>query len=110
MILPVKISIADSTELAYTIDITCKGARLAGVHKSLQPGETITLNRGSQKGKFRIIWVKQLGANEMQAGIEAFEPQPRFWGVDLSDGEQAAKNDVQALMTLLSRAPASKKG
>jgi hypothetical protein len=51
---------------------------------------------------FRIAWVRQLSPNELQAGVEALEPQSNFWGVDLSDREREAKKQTQALMTLLS--------
>ena len=40
--------------------------------------------------------------NELQAGVEALEPQNSFWGVNLSD-DLGAKKDTEALMSLLSR-------
>jgi hypothetical protein len=67
----------------------------------LQPGATISLQRGSKKAEFRVLWIRQLGPNELQAGIESLVPQNNFWGVNLSD-ELETKNDMQALLTLLS--------
>jgi len=99
MVLPVKVSIAKVTHLAHTIDITHAGARLGGLRAQLQPGMTVNLQRGQQKAKFRIAWVRQLAPNELQAGIECLEPHPNFWGVDLSDCE--SKKDMQALLTFL---------
>jgi len=49
--------------------------------------------------------VQQLGANEVQAGVECLEPQDGFWGVDLSDREREVKQDVKALMSIMSDQP-----
>ena len=61
----------------------------------------VRLQRGSKKAGFRVQWVRQLGPNEVQAGVESLEPQNNFWGVNLSD-EAEAKKDMQTLLTLLS--------
>jgi hypothetical protein len=101
MVLPIKVSVDKVTHLAHTVDITPRGARLGALRTQLQPGMIIGLQRGSSKAEFRVQWIRQLGPNELQAGVESLEPQNNFWGVDLS-GEREAKNDVQALMTILS--------
>jgi hypothetical protein len=102
MVLPVKISVGKVTGLAHTIDITPSGARLGALRTQLQPGTTISLQRGPKKAQFRIEWIKQLAPNELQAGIEALEPQNNFWGVNLAD-DLDAKKDMETLMSLLSR-------
>jgi hypothetical protein len=102
MVLPVKISVGKVTGLAHTIDITPSGARLGALRTQLQPGTTISLQRGPKKAQFRIEWIKQLAPNELQAGIEALEPQNNFWGVNLAYGLDA-KKDMETLMSLLSR-------
>jgi hypothetical protein len=102
MVLPVKISVGKVTGLAHTIDITPSGARLGALRTQLQPGTTISLQRGPKKAQFRIEWIKQLAPNELQAGIEALEPQNNFWGVNLAD-DLDAKKDMATLMSLLSR-------
>jgi hypothetical protein len=101
MVLPVKVSIDAVTHLAHTVDITQNGARLGALRTDLQPGAIVVLQRGSQRAKFQIAWIKQLGPNELQAGIESLQPQGNFWGVDLSDEVPETKKE-QALMTLLS--------
>jgi PilZ domain len=103
MVLPVKVSTDKGTLLAYTVDITDSGARLGGLRAQLQLGMTVSLQRGSQKAKFRIAWVRNLAPNELQAGVECLEPRSNFWGVNLSDRENEVKKDMQALMTLLTR-------
>jgi len=102
MVLLVKVTLDTVNHLAHTVDITHTGARLGGLRTQLQPGIIITLQRGSKKAKFRIAWIRQLAPNELQAGIESLERQKDFWGVDLSDQELKAKEDVKAFMTLLS--------
>jgi len=106
MVLPVKVLIDQVTHLAHTVDITESGARLGALRTQLQPGMIISLQRGSQKAKFQIAWIRQLAPNELQAGIESLQPQNSFWGVDLSArGPEVKKEAQQALMTLLSDSP-----
>jgi hypothetical protein len=102
MVLPVKVSIDKVTHLAHTIDITHTGARIGGLRAELQPGMIVSLQRGSNKAKFRIAWIRQVATNELQFGVESLEMQNNLWGVDLSDRERQAKKDIQALMTILS--------
>ena len=101
MVLSVTVSLDKVTYLAHTIDITHTGARIGGLRAGLQSGMIISLQRGSNKAKFRIAWIRQVAPNELQAGVESLELQNNFWGVDLSE-KREAKNDVQALMTMLS--------
>jgi hypothetical protein len=102
MVLPVKVTVDKITHLAHTVDITPSGARLVAYRTPLQVGMIVSLQRGPNKLKFRVEWIKQLSPNELQAGIEALEPQDNFWGVNLS-GDIDAKKDTEALVSLLSR-------
>jgi hypothetical protein len=102
MVLPVKVSVDNVTQLAHTVDITPTGARLGALRTQLQPDMIVSLQRGSKKAEFRVQWIRQLGPNELQAGIESLEPQNNFWGVNLSD-ELEVKKDMQTLLTVLSR-------
>lgn len=103
MVLPVKVTLDSVNHLAHTVDIARTGARLGGLRTQLQSGAIICLQRGSKKAQFRIAWIRRLGPNELQAGIESLEMQENFWGVDLSDQSHVAKDEMKALMTLLSR-------
>lgn len=103
MVLPVKLAAADGvTSLAHTIDITIEGARIAGLRQELQPGNQITLRRGSHKARFTVVWVGQLGSGEMQAGLKCVDRIDAFWGVDLHSDDQKAANDTKMLLELLS--------
>src|SRR6267154_3280362 len=102
MVLPVKVLIDQTTHLAHTVDITDSGARLGALRTQLRPGTIISLQRGSQRAKFQIAWVRQLAPNELQAGIESLQPQAGFWGVDLSTRPEVKKDAQQAMMSLVS--------
>jgi len=101
MVLPVKVKFGDNNAFVHTMDISFTGARLGGFREQLQPGTTLNLTRGAQRAKFRIVWVQQIGDREFHAGIEALEPQEKFWGVDLSAQDRDNKKSVEALMSLL---------
>jgi hypothetical protein len=99
MVLPVKVTLSGSTYLAHTCDLTSRGARNGGLRSTLQPGETVCLQRGSKKANFKVIWIQQLGTNEVQVGLEAQELPANFWGVDLSQAEQK-NNSTDAILAL----------
>ncbi len=85
-------------QLAHTVDISPIGGRLGGLRVSLLPGQTIMLERGQTKSRFRVVWTKQLGPGETQAGIESVAFEKTVWGVELPDqltssgGSQARNN------------------
>ena len=101
MVLPVKVSISGTTHLAHTFDLTYVGARLGGLHTELKTGQIVSLQRGSKRANFRVVWVQQLSPSEIQAGVQAVDMQSNFWGVDLSEQEKEGRN-VEALMSLMS--------
>jgi hypothetical protein len=66
----------------------------------------VSLQRGSKKANFRVVWVQQLGPKELQVGLQALEKQSNiFWGVDLSEQERDTKSNVDALMALVGKKP-----
>jgi hypothetical protein len=104
MVLPVKVSVAGTSHLAHTCDLSLFGARLGGLHTELKPGEIVSLQRGSKKANFKVVWVQHLGANEVHVGLQSTERQSNiFWGVDLSEHEREARSNVDALMTLMGK-------
>src|ERR1700677_994306 len=77
-------------QLAHTVDISPVGGRLAGLCVPLQAGQTIMLQRGQNKFRFRVVWSKQIGPDEIRAGIESVSFERKVWGVDLPDEPLAA--------------------
>ncbi len=104
MVLPVKVSISGASHLAHTYDLNYGGARLGGLHTEIKKGEVVSLQRGSKKANFKVVWVQQLGPNEMQVGLQAIEKQTNlFWGVDISEAEREAKTNVESLKALAAK-------
>ena len=61
MVLPVSVWGTDSDgkhfhQLAYTLDISTGGARLAGLAAKLQKGDTIGVKYKQRKAPFRVVW------------------------------------------------------
>jgi hypothetical protein len=96
MVLPVRLCLEGANNrsreatVAHTVDISPVGAQLGGFRISLQPGEVIILQHRHNKGRFRVIWTKQVGPAELRAGVEwvAIEKsvgiEINFWGLELS--------------------------
>jgi hypothetical protein len=105
MVLSVKVLTGKATHLVHTVDITPTGARVGSLRTKLEPGTAVCLQRGSKKAQFRISWVRQLGPNELQVGLQSLELLDNFWGVDLSDQQGDASKDAKALMSLLAGRP-----
>ena len=95
MVLPLRVWTNEATEkpyqeLAHTLDITPRGARLGAIHQELQPGEKLTVQYRQRKIQFRVVWVRQLeGSEEYQIGVEAAD-MGETWGLELSDCDQDA--------------------
>jgi hypothetical protein len=49
-----------------------------------------------------VTWVRQLAPNEVQAGVKCLDSQDNFWGVNLSDRDSKGKDNMEALMSILS--------
>ncbi len=66
-----------------TVDISANGARLTGP-PHWRAGEIIGIRHGSEKGRFRIVWVGPHGSHaESQIGLQAVEVSRHFWGVNM---------------------------
>jgi len=87
MVLPLRLWLecddASALQLAHTLDISPVGARLGGLRTPVQPGQTLLLQRGQLKTRFRVIWTKQLSPTEIQAGIETVEEGRKIWDLEL---------------------------
>jgi|SRR5271165_6784699 hypothetical protein len=109
MVLPVKAVIAGTSYLAHTFDVTSVGARLGGLHAELKKGDTITLQRGTKKATFKVMWVQELSPKEIQAGLHAVEQTNNFWGIDFPEQENEGKNGANSAKDLAAIFAAAKK-
>jgi len=103
VVLPVKVSASGASHLAHTCDLTCLGARLGGLHTELKKGEIVSLQRGPKKANFKVIWVQQLGGNEVHVGLQALTKQNNFWGIEFPESAAEAKSNVEAVMAFAAK-------
>jgi hypothetical protein len=76
--LPVRVAWAESEQairqIAYTLDVSPRGARLGGVKGLKGPGQLILVRRNTDEAQFRVIWIgRPRTPEEGQVGIECVE-------------------------------------
>ena len=86
MVLPVNVWGTDISgkpfrQLAYTLDISTGGARLAGITARLSVGNVITVRYKQAKARFQIAWV-----NNDNIGIQYVKDERFIW-VELPEEE-----------------------
>lgn len=66
-----------------TVDISAHGVRLVG-KQQWRAGEIVGIRHGSEKGRFKIVWIGQPSSDsETQMGLQAVEVSRYFWGVNM---------------------------
>ncbi|WP_041855804.1 PilZ domain-containing protein [Candidatus Korobacter versatilis] len=84
------------TQNASSVDITRMGARIQGVTAQIQHGDIIGVQHGSDKARFRVIWVARPGSrNEGQIGVHCVEANKYIWGT-VEPSNQADTWDPEA--------------
>jgi len=91
--LPVRVAWAESEQaikqIAYTLDVSPKGARLGGVKGLKSPGQVIVVRRNTDEARFRVIWIgRPRTPEEGQIGIECVESDKVIWDVDFAQAEE----------------------
>jgi hypothetical protein len=102
--LPVRVAWAESEQaikqIAYTLDVSQRGARLAGVKGLKGPGQLIVVKRNTNEAQFRVVWIgRQRTLEEGQIGIECVECDKVIWDVDFAE----TREDFQPVGTASSR-------
>jgi hypothetical protein len=76
---------------AWTVDISRHGARVKGVKDWSTPGETIGVRHGTEKARFRIVWVGADGTpHQGQIGLLCVEAGKYIWGISAPEMASAA--------------------
>jgi hypothetical protein len=89
------------SQTAQTIDVRSTGTVISGVHAELMPGDTIGLQSGDKKGRFRVVSVGPAGTPQAgQVELEGVQIEREFWVIPASmpgksDGA-AAKSERRA--------------
>jgi len=68
------------SQVARTVDISGRGARLAGINGPKQRGDIIGVQHGDQKARFQVMWVGEEGtAAQGQIGIQCMDAGRCLW-------------------------------
>jgi len=69
-------------EHVCTIDISNKGASVAGVRAPLSPGSTVGLQYRNRQARFRVAWIAPAETAQGQnVGLESMQPEKELWPV-----------------------------
>ena len=72
------------SENVSTLNVSSRGAKLAGLQAKIKTGEVIAMAYGAQKSRFAVRWVGSAGAaTEGQLGLENVSPEKPFWDFPL---------------------------
>lgn len=72
--------------IARTVEVSAKGARLAGVTCLMEPGAIIGVQHGHQKARFRVLWIGQNDTPEQgQIGLACLDPDKCIWADALQE-------------------------
>ena len=92
-------------QTAWTLDVSKRGARLKGVPCWSGPGETIGVRCGTEKARYKVVWIGQQGtAAEGQVGLLCLESGKFIWGIAPPVTEPRAPAAVTGLHAALSSA------
>ena len=70
---------------AHARNISSEGALISGLEHQLTAGDTIGIQLGNVKARFRVIWVIEAGhLQKIQAGVQLLTGQPCPWKDELS--------------------------
>lgn len=101
MSLPVKLTVADSNgnpsvQEVNTINVSQKGALLAGVRGKIRMGSEVTLAFRHKREKFQVVWLGNENTRQAgQVGLSAIDPASSFWN-DVIDTKSPAKHAAGA--------------
>lgn len=90
--LPVRIFGTDAdgkpfVRLAHTVDVSASGARIGGIYVALKAGDTVGIQHGSEKARFRVIWTGKMGSRNVgEIGVMTLERDGHIWGMNLPEG------------------------
>lgn len=69
--------------MAYTLDATEWGVRLAGLRCEVKVGDKIEINYRHERAFFRVVWVsRQANSSELHVGAESVDRDKNIWGTE----------------------------
>jgi len=71
------------SQAACTLDVAGRGARISGIKYAGNPGDTVVVERGNVRSRFKVAWVGEPGTvRDGQLGLQAIEPVRGLWGIE----------------------------
>ena len=73
-------------DMACTLDVSLRGARLYGVRPTLKVGEVVTVERGRNKFFCRVVWIGAPNSDQKgQIGVQAVDAGKSLWEKEIRD-------------------------
>jgi hypothetical protein len=88
VVVPVRVRLPGAThshkgEVAYTLNATECGVKLAGLKCELKVGDKIEIQNRHERAFFRVIWVKPVeNWSEVHVGAECVDRDKNIWSVE----------------------------
>jgi len=83
---------------AQAQNISSHGAKLSGIEHKLATGDTIGVQLGEKKARFKVIWVIDAGhLQKLQVGIQILDGQKCPWQEQVTEAENATGKPLSAL-------------
>jgi len=100
------------SQAACTLDVAGRGARISGIKYAGSPGDTVVVERGNVRSRFKVAWVGAPGTvRDGQLGLRAIEPVRGLWGIETAPpddfGGIEPDGAVKPLAALAATAPAT---
>lgn len=79
-------------------NISSHGAKLSGIEHPLTAGDTIGVQFGDKKARFKVIWVVDAGhLQKLQVGIQILDGQKCPWQEQVTEAQAASGKPASAL-------------
>jgi hypothetical protein len=73
-------------DMACTLDVSLRGARLYGVRPTMKVGEVVTVERGRNKFFCRVVWIGAPNTEQQgQIGVQAVDAGKSLWEKEMRD-------------------------
>jgi hypothetical protein len=101
IVLPLRVSAqsglqGNRVELAHTLDVSSRGARLGAIRHELEIGSRLVIQYHQRRIESRVVWTRLLeGTSEYQVGVELLAKDVDTWGLDLKDVKTAEEIEAE---------------
>lgn len=99
------------SQAACTLDVAGRGARISGIKYAGSAGDTVVVERGNIRAKFKVAWVGAPGTvRDGQLGLRAIEPVLGLWGIETAPPDDFSGIEPDGAVKPLAAAASSSNG